>query len=73
LWITSGADVKTVSIGLGVPTAATTLGVYGHLWPDTYEYSRIAVERITSVRIDKPGKGQSVAGDEITRLLVDEK
>lgn len=34
LLIASGADVKTVQARLRHASAKTTLGTYGHLWPD---------------------------------------
>jgi integrase len=43
LLIASGADIKTVQARMRHATAATTLDVYGHLWPDADESTRAAV------------------------------
>lgn len=43
LLIASGADIKTVQARMRHATAATTLDVYGHLWPDADESTRTAV------------------------------
>ncbi|MCI0690163.1 MAG: hypothetical protein L0Y54_23430 [Sporichthyaceae bacterium] len=48
--IASGADVKVVQHRLRHASAKTTLDTYGHLWPDTDESTRSAVERIMSAR-----------------------
>jgi integrase len=51
LLIASGADVKVVQARLRHSSASTTLNVYGHLWPDTDESTRTAVERVMSARL----------------------
>ena len=51
LLIASGADVKIVQARVRHASAKTTLDTYGHLWPDTDESSRSAVERVMSQRI----------------------
>lgn len=43
LLIASGADIKKVQARMRHATAATTLDVYGHLWPDADESTRAAV------------------------------
>ena len=43
LLIASGADINTVQARMRHATAATTLDVYGHLWPDADESTRAAV------------------------------
>lgn len=43
LLIASGADIKTVQARMRHATAATTLDVYGHLWPDADESTRAAI------------------------------
>lgn len=43
LLIASGADIKTVQARMRHAAAATTLDVYGHLWPDADESTRMAV------------------------------
>lgn len=44
LLIASGADVKVVQHRLRHSSAKTTLDTYGHLWPDSDESTRAAVE-----------------------------
>jgi integrase len=51
LLIASGADVKVVQHRLRHASAKTTLDTYGHLWPDTDESTRTAVERVMSARL----------------------
>jgi integrase len=51
LLIASGADVKVVQHRLRHASAKTTLDTYGHLWPDTDESTRTAVERAMSARL----------------------
>jgi integrase len=51
LLISSGADVKVVQHRLRHASAKTTLDTYGHLWPDTDESTRTAVERVMSARL----------------------
>jgi integrase len=48
--IASGADIKTVQARLRHATAAMTLDVYGHLWPDTEETTRAAISKIIDER-----------------------
>jgi integrase len=43
LLIASGADIKTVQARMRHATAATTLDIYGHLFPDADESTRAAV------------------------------
>lgn len=50
LLIASGADIKTVQARLRHETAATTLDVYGHLWPDADESTRTAVGAAIAAR-----------------------
>jgi integrase len=52
LLIASGADVKVVQARLRHASAKTTLDVYGHLWPDSDESSRAAVEAVFAARAD---------------------
>jgi len=44
LLIRSGASTKVVQTRLGHSSAKTTLDVYGHLWPDEEDRTRIAVD-----------------------------
>ena len=50
LLIASGADIKTVQARMRHATAATTLDVYGHLWPDADESTRTAVGAAIAAR-----------------------
>jgi len=44
LLITSGTDVKVVQARLRHASAKTTLDAYSHLWPDSDDSTRAAVE-----------------------------
>ena len=52
LLIASGADVKVVQARLRHASAKTTLDTYGHLWPDTDESTRAAIEAVMAARAD---------------------
>jgi integrase len=57
LLIRHGESVKTVQARLGHPSAAETLDTYSHLWPDSDDRTRAAVDSIfgqvaDSVRTD---------------------
>ncbi len=52
LLIASGLDVKLVQHRLRHSSAATTLDVYSHLWPDTDESARSAVGAVLTARVD---------------------
>ena len=45
LLIDGGESVKIVQARLGHATASETLDTYGHLWPDTDDRTRAAVDR----------------------------
>jgi integrase len=51
LLIASGADVKVVQYRLRHASAKTTLDTYSHLWPDSDESTRTAVEQVLSQRL----------------------
>lgn len=51
LLIASGADVKVVQYRLRHASAKTTLDTYSHLWPDSDESTRTAVEQVLSERL----------------------
>ncbi|WP_067128002.1 tyrosine-type recombinase/integrase [Microtetraspora malaysiensis] len=44
LLIASGADVKVVQARLRHASAKTTLDTYSHLWPDSDESTRAAID-----------------------------
>lgn len=51
LLISSGADVKIVQYRLRHASAKTTLDTYAHLWPDSDESTRTAVEKVMSAKL----------------------
>ncbi|PSK99752.1 integrase-like protein [Haloactinopolyspora alba] len=53
LLISSGADVKVVQHRLRHASATTTLNTYSHLWPDTDESTRTAVEAVLVDRTEE--------------------
>lgn len=48
--IAAGLDVKVVQARLRHASAKTTLGTYGHLWPDKDESARAAVSAVLADR-----------------------
>ncbi|WP_256069815.1 MULTISPECIES: tyrosine-type recombinase/integrase [unclassified Streptomyces] len=60
LLINHGESVKTVSERLGHTNAAMTLNIYTHLWPDSEERTRAAVDKAYA---DRPGEGETPAGE----------
>lgn len=48
--IASGADVKVVQARLRHASAKTTLDTYAHLWPDSDESTRAAIDAVMQVR-----------------------
>lgn len=68
LLIASGADVKVVQARLRHASAKTTLDVYGHLWPDTDESSRSAVERVMSQRMNAQSPQPDQAADSVRTI-----
>jgi integrase len=48
----SGANVKVVQARLRHASASTTLNTYAHLWPDSDEATRTAVEAVLVARAD---------------------
>lgn len=51
--IASGADVKVVQARLRHASAKTTLDTYGHLWPDTDDSTRAAIDDVMAARAEK--------------------
>jgi integrase len=64
LLIASGADVKVVQHRLRHASAKTTLDTYGHLWPDSDESTRTAVEAVMSGKIISLADSVRTGGDE---------
>lgn len=58
LLIKHGESVKTVSERLGHTNAAMTLNIYTHLWPDSEERTRAAVDKAYA---DRPDEGVAEA------------
>ena len=52
LLIASGADVKVVQARLRHASAKTTLDTYGHLWPDSDDSTRAAIDAVMAARAD---------------------
>ncbi len=52
LLIASGADVKVVQARLRHASAKTTLDTYSHLWPDSDQSTRVAIEAVMKARED---------------------
>jgi integrase len=52
LLIASGADVKVVQTRMRHASAKTTLDTYGHLWPDSDDSTRAAVEEMLRAGAD---------------------
>jgi integrase len=50
--IASGADVKVVQARMRHASAKTTLDCYGHLWPDSDDSTRTAVDAVFADRAD---------------------
>jgi site-specific recombinase XerD len=55
LLISEGASVKTVQARLGHASAVETLNTYAHLWPDSEDQTRSAVDRILGAPRDVRG------------------
>jgi integrase len=51
LLISSGADVKVVQARLRHASAKTTLDTYAHMWPDSDDSTRAAVDKVLAARI----------------------
>lgn len=51
LLIASGADVKVVQARVRHASARTTVDTYGHLWPDTDDSTRDAVDKAMATRV----------------------
>jgi integrase len=63
LLIASGADVKVVQARLRHASAKTTLDTYSHLWPDSDDSTRAAVDSVLLARVandaeERPAKAQ---------------
>lgn len=54
LLIRHGESVKVVQARLGHRTAQTTLDIYGHLWPDSDDTTRAAVDSVLGADVCQP-------------------
>lgn len=54
LLISSGADVKVVQARMRHASAKTTLDTYAHLWPDSDDSTRAAVDAVLAARAANP-------------------
>jgi len=52
LLIASGADVKVAQTRLRHASATTTLNTYGHLWPDSDDSTRAAIDDVMTARAE---------------------
>ena len=57
--IASGADVKVVQARLRHASAKTTLDTYAHLWPDSDESTRTAIDAVMIARDEAIQSGES--------------
>ncbi|MBU8824406.1 tyrosine-type recombinase/integrase [Mycolicibacterium goodii] len=60
--IAAGCDVVTVQRALGHASAAMTLEVYGHLWPDASDRTRKAAGDLLAAALDSPADALRTAG-----------
>lgn len=56
LLIRHGESIKTVQRRLGHATAAETLDTYAHLWPDSDDRTRDAIDSVLGAAPKKPGR-----------------
>jgi integrase len=61
LLIASGADVKVVQARLRHASAKTTLDCYGHLWPDSDESTRAAIDAVLAARAEQSRNKQGTS------------
>jgi integrase len=52
LLISRGLDVKVVQARLRHASAKTTLDTYGHLWPDSDDSTRAAIDVVMTARVE---------------------
>ena len=58
--IASGADVKVVQARLRHASARTTLDTYAHLWPDSDESTRSAIDVVMQTRAEELQSAESL-------------
>lgn len=62
LLIASGADIKVVQTRMRHASAKTTLDTYGHLWPDSDDSTRAAVDKVLAARAERPADSLRTGG-----------
>ena len=63
LLIASGTDVKIVQARLRHKSAKTTLDTYGHLWPDSDDSTRAAIEGVIAAKVQRVANYLRTSGD----------
>jgi integrase len=63
LLISSGADVKVVQARLRHKSAKTTLDTYGHLWPDSDDSTRAAIDGAITANVQRVADYLRTGGD----------
>lgn len=61
LLIRHGESVKVVQVRLGHASAAETLDTYSHLWPDSEDRTRAAVDEVLGAERDQSGTAEVVS------------
>jgi integrase len=59
LLIRHGADVKLVQARMGHTSATTTLDTYGHLWPDSDDRTRTAIDAAFETTLNADSTGEA--------------
>jgi hypothetical protein len=78
LLISQGASVKTVQARLGHASATETLNTYAHLWPESEDHTRAAIDRILGTLAGSPRRPDAflqvtvvvVASQPVRRILM---
>jgi integrase len=60
LLIRHGESVKVVQARLGLASAAETLVIYSHLWPDSEDRTRQAVDEVFGASASANGESQAL-------------
>ena len=58
--IASGADVKVVQTRVRHASGKTTLDTYAHLWPDSDDSTRAAIDNAMTARVDYLRTGETL-------------
>jgi integrase len=68
LLISSGLDVKVVQTRLRHTSGKTTIDTYGHLWPDSDDSTRAAINSVMTARRENPADSLRTEGQVKKRL-----